>query len=128
MGTRQTMPPTNGGKPRAMGNSTGNRQDDDRSHRGGRAGGELEEITLHGHRVTFRRAGWGPAILLIHGIAGSSETWEPVIGSLAEKHAVIAPGLIGQGDPGKPRGRYSHGGYASGIRALRQEIGHDRAT
>src|SRR2546423_879669 len=24
----------------------------------------IEEITLHGHRVSFRRAGWGPAIRL----------------------------------------------------------------
>src|SRR3954447_18991510 len=128
MGTRQTMPPTNGGKPRAMGNSTGNRQHDDRSHRGGRAGGELEEITLHGHRVTFRRAGWGPAILLIHGIAGSSETWAPVIDSLAEKYTVIAPDLIGHGESAKPRGDYSLGAYASGIRDLLHAIGHERAT
>ena len=30
------------------------------------------EITLHGHRVTYRRAGWGPLLVLIHGITGSS--------------------------------------------------------
>jgi pimeloyl-ACP methyl ester carboxylesterase len=111
-----------------MGNSTGNRQHDDRSHRGGRAGGEFEEITLHGHRVTFRRAGWGPAILLIHGVAGSSETWAPVIDSLAQKYTVIAPDLIGHGDSAKPRGDYSLGGYASGIRDLLQAIGHERVT
>jgi hypothetical protein len=31
---------------------------------------DSEEITLDGHRVTCRRAGWGPVILLIHGISG----------------------------------------------------------
>src|SRR3954469_22134616 len=74
-----------------------------------------EEITLHGHRVSFRRAGWGPAILLIHGVAGSSETWSPVIDLLAEKYTVIAPDLIGHGESAKPRGDYSLGAYASGI-------------
>ena len=32
-----------------------------------------EEIDLHGHRVSYRIAGEGPVILLIHGIAGSSQ-------------------------------------------------------
>ena len=107
-----------------MGSSPGNTNDDDRSRRGG----DLEEITLHGHRVTFRRAGWGPAILLIHGIAGSSETWAPVIEPLAQKYTVIAPDLIGHGDSAKPRGDYSLGAYASGIRDLLQAIGHERVT
>ena len=35
-----------------------------------------DEIVLHGHRVSFRRAGEGPVIVLIHGITGSSVTWE----------------------------------------------------
>ena len=39
----------------------------------------VEEITLHGHRVSYRREGWGPVILLIHGITGSSQTWDDVI-------------------------------------------------
>ena len=111
-----------------MDNSTGNREEDHRSKRGDRAVGELEEIKLHGHRVTFRRAGWGPAILLIHGIAGSSETWAPVIEPLAEEYTVVAPDLIGHGDSAKPRGDYSLGAYASGIRDLLQAIGHERVT
>src|SRR3954451_18708765 len=111
-----------------MGNSTENRHDDDRSKRGGRLADELEEITLHGHRVTFRRSGWGPAILLIHGIAGSSETWSPVIEPLAQKYTVVAPDLIGHGESAKPRGDYSLGAYASGLRDLLQAIGHDSAT
>ena len=35
---------------------------------------EREEITLHGHTVSYRRGGWGPVIVLIHGITGSSDT------------------------------------------------------
>src|SRR3954452_88625 len=77
---------------------------------------EHEEITLHGHRVSYRRAGWGPVIVLIHGITGSSDTWQDVIEPLAEKYTVVAPNLLGHGASAKPRGDYSLGAYASGIR------------
>jgi pimeloyl-ACP methyl ester carboxylesterase len=89
---------------------------------------ELEEIRLHGHRVTYRRAGWGPVVVLIHGITGSSATWEHVIEPLAERYTVVAPDLLGHGESAKPRGDYSLGAYASGIRDLLAAIGHDRAT
>ncbi|HKP89566.1 MAG TPA: alpha/beta fold hydrolase [Thermoleophilaceae bacterium] len=89
---------------------------------------ELEEIRIHGHRVTYRRAGWGPVVVLIHGITGSSATWEHVIEPLAERYTVVAPDLLGHGESAKPRGDYSLGAYASGIRDLLAAIGHDRAT
>src|SRR3954466_2126343 len=89
---------------------------------------EHEEITLHGHRVSYRRAGWGPLVVLIHGITGSSATWEDVIEPLAEHYTVVAPDLLGHGESAKPRGDYSLGAYASGTRDLGAAIGHDRAT
>ena len=88
----------------------------------------VEEITLHGHRVSYRREGWGPVILLIHGVTGSSQTWDDVIPLLSDRYTVIAPDLLGHGDSAKPRGDYSLGAYASGIRDLMQAVGHDRAT
>jgi pimeloyl-ACP methyl ester carboxylesterase len=88
----------------------------------------VEEITLHGHRVSYRRDGWGPVVLLIHGITGSSQTWEDVIPFLSERHTVVAPDLLGHGDSAKPRGDYSLGAYASGLRDLMQAVGHERAT
>ena len=86
---------------------------------------ELQETTLHGHRVAFRMAGSGPPIILIHGITGSSENWGAVWDALAERHTVIAPDLLGHGQSAKPRGDYSMGAFASGVRDLvaSQEIG-----
>jgi pimeloyl-ACP methyl ester carboxylesterase len=89
---------------------------------------EREEITLHGHKVTYRRAGWGPLIVLIHGITGSSDTWLDVIEPLAERYTVVAPDLLGHGHSAKPRGDYSLGAYASGLRDLLSSLGHDRGT
>jgi pimeloyl-ACP methyl ester carboxylesterase len=41
---------------------------------------------------------------------------------------VLAPDLLGHGDSAKPRGDYSLGAYASGIRDLMVALGIDRAT
>ena len=78
--------------------------------------------------MSFRRAGNGPAILLIHGIAGSSQTWEPAIPLLARQYDVIAPDLIGHGGSAKPPGDYSLGAQASVLRDFLNVLGIRRAT
>ena len=57
-------------------------------------------------------------MLLIHGLAGSSKTWDGVIPLLAEHYDVIAPDLLGHGESAKPIGDYSLGAYASGLRDM----------
>jgi pimeloyl-ACP methyl ester carboxylesterase len=89
---------------------------------------ELKEIVLHGHRVAYRSAGSGPAIVLVHGITSTSATWEQVMPYLATRFTVIAPDLLGHGESAKPRGDYSLGAYASGVRDLMVSLGHERAT
>ena len=89
---------------------------------------ELEEVALHGHRVGFLRAGEGPLIVLVHGITSSSEIWRSVIRRLARDYTVVAPDLLGHGRSAKPRGDYSLGAYASGIRDLLGVLGYERGT
>jgi pimeloyl-ACP methyl ester carboxylesterase len=67
-------------------------------------------------------------IVLVHGITSTSGTWANVIPYLAEHFTVIAPDLLGHGESAKPRGDYSLGAYASGIRDLLVALGHQRAT
>src|SRR5918992_1951246 len=93
-----------------------------------RPGMELKEIELHGHCVAYRCAGSGPVIVLVHGITSTSETWDRVMPALAKRFTVIAPDLLGHGESAKPRGDYSPGAYASGIRDLLVALGHERAT
>jgi pimeloyl-ACP methyl ester carboxylesterase len=88
----------------------------------------LKEMTLHGHRVAYRSAGSGPAIVLVHGITSTSATWERVMPYLATRFSVIAPDLLGHGQSAKPRGDYSLGAYASGVRDLMVTLGHESAT
>jgi pimeloyl-ACP methyl ester carboxylesterase len=88
----------------------------------------IEEIVLHGHRVSYRTAGSGPVVLLVHGIAGCSDQWDQVFPLLAEHFTVLAPDLLGHGRSAKPRGDYSLGAYAVGVRDLLIALGHRRAT
>jgi pimeloyl-ACP methyl ester carboxylesterase len=79
---------------------------------------ERAEVKLHGHRVRFNIAGEGPPVVLIHGVAGRAAQWDQTMVQLAEQHTVIAPDLLGHGESAKPRGDYSLGAFASGIRDL----------
>jgi pimeloyl-ACP methyl ester carboxylesterase len=78
--------------------------------------------------VAYRCAGEGPAIVLVHGITSTSATWERVMPYLATQFTVIAPDLIGHGRSAKPRGDYSLGAYASGVRDLMVALGQESAT
>jgi len=90
---------------------------------------DTRKLTLHGHRVSYRTAGDGPeVVVLIHGITGSADTWEEVIPALAEEFTVVAPDLLGHGHSAKPRGDYSLGAYASGVRDVVAALGYDHAT
>src|SRR5579864_6432906 len=89
---------------------------------------ERAEVTLHGHRVNFNIAGHGPAVVLIHGVAGRATQWDQTAQLLAEHHTVVAPDLLGHGDSAKPRGDYSLGAHASGIRDLLVALRIERAS
>ncbi|GAB3660919.1 alpha/beta fold hydrolase [Actinocorallia lasiicapitis] len=90
--------------------------------------GELQFREVHGYRRAFRMVGEGPPLLLIHGIADSSETWLPVLPELAKHFTVIAPDLLGHGASAKPRADYAVAAYASGMRDLLTVLGVDRVT
>ncbi len=89
---------------------------------------ELKYLTLHGDRIAYRDAGSGETLLLIHGMAGSSDTWRAMVPQLAKKYRVVAPDLLGHGRSDKPRGDYSLGAFAVWLRDLLDEVGVTRAT
>jgi pimeloyl-ACP methyl ester carboxylesterase len=89
---------------------------------------DLRHLSINGHQIALRTAGQGPVVLLIHGMAGSSVTWEHVVPALAERFTVLAPDLLGHGDSAKPRADYSLGAHANILRDLLNALGHERAT
>jgi pimeloyl-ACP methyl ester carboxylesterase len=97
-----------------------------------RAGGvdfEPRETTLHGHKVCYRLAGEGPAIALIHGVTSHSGVWAEFVDDVVDAgYTVIAPDLFGHGASAKPKGDYSLGAFASGVRDLLGVLGFESAT
>ena len=88
----------------------------------------MKYLDLRGDRVAYREAGAGEALLLIHGMAGSSATWRAVLPQLSKKYRVVAPDLFGHGESAKPRGDYSLGAFAAWLRDLLDELSITRAT
>jgi pimeloyl-ACP methyl ester carboxylesterase len=92
----------------------------------------LEFRTVHGYRRAFVVAGpvepARPALLLLHGIGDSSDTWRDLLPILARDHTVIAPDLLGHGRSDKPRADYSISAFANGLRDLLGVLGIERAS
>jgi pimeloyl-ACP methyl ester carboxylesterase len=84
--------------------------------------------TVHGRTVSYAEGGSGDLLLLIHGMAGTSENWGAVLQPLALRNTVIAPDFPGHGASAPGGGDYSLGSLASGLRDLMLTLGHERAT
>jgi pimeloyl-ACP methyl ester carboxylesterase len=89
---------------------------------------EPKTVKLHGRSISYVEEGRGPVLLLIHGIAGTCESWRAVIEPLAREHTVLAPDLPGHGTSAAGSGDYSLGAFASTLRDLLLTLGHERAT
>ena len=93
-------------------------------------------VTLHGHRMAWIEAGPDrgedpEVVVLLHGVAGSSSTWEPVVEHLERtggRRLLIAPDLLGHGESAGPSGDFSMGAFANGLRDLLAALGHRRVT
>ena len=85
---------------------------------------DLRFLTLHGNRIAYRDEGTGDeTLLLIHGIAGSSLAWEPLMSYLTTSYRILAPDLLGHGASDKPRADYSLGAFAVWLRDFLDELG-----
>src|ERR687889_1325678 len=90
-----------------------------------------DALPVHGNMVRYDEAGadtGGPVVVLVHGIASRAAQWGEVMAQLGETCHVIAPDLLGHGESAKPRGDYSLGAHACGVRDLLAALGHDRVT
>lgn len=88
----------------------------------------VKYLDLYGDRVAYLDEGEGEVILLVHGIAGSSQTWRPVIRRLSRHYRVVAPDLLGHGNSSKPRTDYSLGAFSVLIRDFLDELGISGVT
>ncbi len=91
----------------------------------------MHTTILHGRELAYLEAGEGrgrPTILLIHGMASSSDTWREMLPRLAEHFHVIVPDLPGHGRSSLEFDDYSLGAMASALRDLLVAKGVTRST
>ncbi|MFI6865801.1 alpha/beta fold hydrolase [Nocardia sp. NPDC050406] len=70
----------------------------------------------------------GPALLLIHGYAGSTAWWDPIVARLAAIYRVIRVDLLGHGRSAKPRDGYDMPAQGRRVAAILDRLGVKSAT
>lgn len=83
-------------------------------------------VTISGHRIRLVDQGEGNPLLLLHGIGGSLEWWEPNIPVLSRRFRVIAVDFLGFGFSDKPRLSYNLEMGSRFIRSLLDTLGISR--
>lgn len=64
------------------------------------------DVTVYGQYIHYSEVGNGPPIILLHGLWGGLNEWEPIIEPLAENHRVIVMDFIGFHGSDKPDVQY----------------------
>jgi pimeloyl-ACP methyl ester carboxylesterase len=67
-------------------------------------------------------------VVLVHGLAGTMNTWDRVLEGLSTGCTVVAVDLPGHGRSAPPAGDYSLEAYAECVRDLLDSLGHQAAT
>ncbi len=89
----------------------------------------MSELNVDGVTLSYREAGQGPAVVLLHGFTGNSRNWALQIRPLVEGgFRTVSPDLRGHGLSGRPEdpGAYAITRLAADIVALADHLGLDR--
>jgi pimeloyl-ACP methyl ester carboxylesterase len=86
-------------------------------------GGPVDGITVH-----YVAEGRGPAVVLVHGLAGFAESWRHNISALAARTRVYALDLPGFGQSDKPPAAYDLAFFVHALRAFLDATGMPTAS
>jgi len=87
-----------------------------------------KEVTVFGQKIHYVEAGSGPAVVLLHGLGGSTVNWAFNVQALAQKYRVIVPDQIGFGRSDKPFINYRVGTYADFLDKFLDELKVEKAS
>lgn len=86
-------------------------------------------IEVNGLRTRYASAGeQGPALILLHGLGASLETWWCNIDALGQHFRVIAPDIVYFGKSAKPQREPNHAAFVEFTMALMDTLGIERAV
>ncbi|MEP7177564.1 MAG: alpha/beta fold hydrolase [Pseudonocardiales bacterium] len=92
---------------------------------------QRKTVVAGGHRLSYQEAGPadGPVVLLVHGLASDSNTWDRALVPLVERGVrAIALDLLGHGGSDKPKGGYLLDDFAASLEAFFAAAGIEQAT
>ena len=84
-------------------------------------------VLIDGLQIRYRVEGEGPPLLLLQGIGGSLELWEPLLCQLRDVRTAIVYDHPGSGASDRPRMPVPMGFYATVARKLLERLGFERA-
>jgi pimeloyl-ACP methyl ester carboxylesterase len=87
-----------------------------------------KEILIFGQRIHYVEAGSGPAVILLHGLGGSTEVWANNMAPLAAQFRVIALDQIGFGKSAKPLVNYRIRTYVDFLDQFCRQLKIERAS
>jgi pimeloyl-ACP methyl ester carboxylesterase len=86
----------------------------------------LDSVEVGGRTLTYREAGEGPAVLLLHGWPTSSFLWRDVMPAIARERRVLALDLPGFGGSDKPTDvTYTYRFYTDAVGGFLDAVGAD---
>ena len=84
--------------------------------------------TVFGAKIHYLEAGSGPAVILLHGLGGSTANWAPTIAPLAMKYRVLVPDQIGFGKSDKPMLNYRVSTLVDFLDGFYKQVGVQKAS
>ncbi|MDQ7859479.1 MAG: alpha/beta fold hydrolase [Armatimonadota bacterium] len=75
-------------------------------------------VEVRGARIRYRREGTGPAVVLIHGLGASLESWDLTAPALADRHTVVRFDFPGFGLSDSLPGAYTPEGAVEAVLAI----------
>src|SRR5690348_9469385 len=82
---------------------------------------------IRGVDLHWIEAGTGPALVLLHGLGDSHQTWSKVVPVLARRRRVLVPDLCGHGLSARPDAAYTLDWHASILGEWLVELGIEEA-
>ncbi|AEI45421.1 alpha/beta fold hydrolase [Paenibacillus mucilaginosus] len=83
---------------------------------------------VNGIRLSYRDAGEGTPVVLLHGFCGSSAYWDELVPLLEGRCRLIVPDLRGHGDSSAPEGPYAMETFAEDIAGFLKSLDIGRAV
>lgn len=87
----------------------------------------MDEITVDGHRVAFRRKGDGPPLILLHGWPLNHREWRRQTDGLSDEFTVVAWDAPGAGRSSDPPETFRLADWADCLAAFIHALGFERA-